>query len=190
MKISKVFAFLTLFLILPITLLAQKKMTTYVGSSYALETNVGFHGLMFNLEEEAKLNQSLQFVLGLNLFYSNNIPDRRNLPVRQFNKSLITDFCVQFKPNSKTKNGLVLSIGPAMRFSKIRQVKGYSVTENGTPININIREGNSSGIGLKVGLGYKFMMSKNLSSNIFLDSRFIDNIPEPTFLNLGYKLGF
>lgn len=174
----------------PLTLIAQKKMTTYVGSSFTIETNVGFRGLMLSIEEEAKLNQSLQLVLGLNLFYSSNIPDRKSIAERQFNKSLISDFCIQFKPCSKTENGVVLNIGPAMRFSKIRQVTGYSITENGIPININIREGNSTAFGLKVGLGYKFMINKKLSSNVFFDSRFIDNIPEPTFLNIGYKLGF
>jgi hypothetical protein len=87
-------------------ILAQNPFTAFIGVSKAIETNYGFHGNMFQLEEQIKLKPKIFFLGGINYLYSNTIPDRKT-EKDYSHRSLIPDAGLQFKINNSKKNRLV-----------------------------------------------------------------------------------
>ncbi len=168
---------------------SQMKDKTYLGVSYTIETNTGFHGFMFSLEEELKLRNKISFIAEGNFFTSNRIPDRK-VGENQFNRSFVGDLGVQFNAKSLEK-GFFANLGPTFRYSRTRQVSSYRMNLNGgEPYDIQYIRTESHNYGLKLGLGYKFPITEKINSGVFLNIRVIDVVPEPTFLSLGYKIGF
>jgi hypothetical protein len=180
--------FLILYLITSTVARGQKQNLTNLGMAYTLESNVGFHGLMFTLDEEVKIKQKLSIIFSGNFFTSNRIPDRK-VGTNQFNRSFITDVCLQFNPKGLEK-GFFFNFGPTFRYTKTRQTVSYSINQNGEPFDIKYIRTESNAIGFKIGLGYKIPITKSLNSSLYVDCRVIDNVPEPTFLGIGYKIGF
>lgn len=168
--------------------LGQKRGSTQLGLAYTIETNVGFHGMTIGVNRTINLKPNLAILMGGHFFTSNNIPDRKEVD-DQFNRSLIADACLQFSPKS-TERGFFVNAGPTFRFSRTRVVSSYNLTPSGSISNVRYSETNSSGVGIKLGLGYKIPLSATLHSAVFIDCRIIDVLPEPTFLGAGYAIGF
>lgn len=185
---KKITTFLFIILNTSSILFGQKQNSTNFGTSYTLETNVGFHGLTFTLDEEIRVKQKLSTIFSGNFFTSNRIPDRK-VGTNQYNRSFIFDVCLQYNPKGIEK-GFFVNFGPSFRFTKTRQTVSYFINLNGEPYDIKYIKTESNGLGFKIGLGYKIPITTKLNSALFIDCRVIDIIPEPTFLGIGYKVGF
>lgn len=170
-----------------VSICAQKKTITYLGASYTIETNVGFYGTTIEIEEEIKIRPKLAAVVSANYFHSNKVPDHKI--GGEYNHSFMTDICLQLN-SKKDSKGFYANIGPTLKISNTKQIAQFATTSSGVVYNLLYIKRNEKRVGLKFGIGYKIPLYKSIHSAIFIDCRVIDNLPEPTFLGLGYKIGF
>jgi hypothetical protein len=169
--------------------MAQSPYKTFFGISKSIETNHGFHGSMFHLEEQIKFRPKIFFLGGLNFFYSNTIPDRKS-GGDYSHRSLIPDAGLQFKINNSKKMDLFLNLGFTANFNKIKARSSYSTNSTGVDYDIKYYDPYEAGWGYRAGLSLGWNLSEKINFSTFLDSRFIAIKQEPTYVNLGLKMGF
>jgi hypothetical protein len=168
---------------------AQSPFTTFIGVSKAIETNYGFHGYMFHAEEQIKLKPRIFFLGGINYFHSNTIPDRKT-EKDYSHRSLIPDAGLQFKINNSKKTDFLLNLGFTANFNKIKARSSYLTNSAGVDYDIKYYNPREAGWGYRAGLSLGWNLSEKINFSTFLDSRFMSIKQEPTYVNLGLKMGF
>ena len=168
---------------------SQNQSKTTLGLAPTLESNVGFFGPMLSLERQEKLNSRINFVAGVSGFYANKVLDHV-VAENEYNRTVIADLGFSFKLNKNKNADLQLKAGLTSRFSKVRHLISYNTDlATNTTQNLKYSKITDENWGYVLGIAYDYKITKKHSLGIFSDARFIDIKSEPTFLNVGLRVG-